>query len=131
MPHRDLNSVPWEIHFSFYKRNPFKKIFQISSKKKKLRNFLTKLKFDFFFNFFFKRCLYHSSVGTKNNEKKLLSSFREIWEILEKIFEKKVVVDFGEIFWKKEHSDFFPRIFQKMCRNIYLREMKQLRKIMK
>ena len=48
-----------------------------------------------------------SSKGTKNNEEKILRSFREIWKILEKIFEKKGIFDFGEIFWKKEHSDFF------------------------
>ena len=67
-------------------------------KKKKLRNFLTKIKFDFFFEFFFKRFLNMSSKGTKNNEEKILSSFREISKILEKIFEKKGIFDFGEIF---------------------------------
>ena len=38
------------------------------------------------------------SKGTENNEEKILSSFREIWKILEKIFEKKGIFDFGEIF---------------------------------
>ena len=60
------------------------KIFQISSEKN-LRNFLTKLKFDFFFDFFSKRCLFHSSKGTKNNQENLVSNFREICEILVKI----------------------------------------------
>ena len=72
-----------------------------------------------------------SSKGTKNNDEKILSSFHEIWKILEKIFEKKGIFDFGEIFWKKEHSDFFLRIFQKTCKNIYYGGLKPLWKNIK
>merc|ERR1712030_22970 len=104
------------------------KIFQISSKKKNLRNFLTKIKFDFFFNFFFKRCLYHSSKGTKNNEEDISSSFREIEKSLKQFSKKKWSMILVKYFEKKEYSDFFLRIFQKMCRKIYFRELKQLRK---
>ena len=68
--------------------------------------------------FFLKLCLHNSSKRTKNNQKKTLSSFWEIWEKLEKNFAKKGIFDFGKIFWKKEHSDFFLRIFQKTCLTI-------------
>merc|ERR1711872_781685 len=103
------------------------KIFQISSKKN-LRNFLTKIKFDFFFYFFFKRCIYHSSKGTKNNEKNISSSFREIEKSLKKFSKKKWSMILAKYFEKNNIPIFFLRIFQKMCRNIYFRELKQLRK---
>ena len=77
------------------------------SKKKKLRNFFIGKISDFFFKNFFKTCLYNSSKGTKNNQKKIFSSFREIWEKLEKIFAKKGIFDFDEIFWKKNIPIFF------------------------
>ena len=67
------------------------------SSKKKVAKFFDKKTFDFFWNFF-KRCLNKFSKGTKNNEEKISSSFREIWEILEKKVEKKGILDFGEIF---------------------------------
>ena len=112
-----------------YEGNPFIKILERKSfgnffrakfflKKKKLRNFFIGKISDFFFKNFLKTCLNKSSKGTKNNQKKILSSFREIWEKLEKFFAKKGIFDFDEIFWKKEHSDFFLRIFQKTCLTI-------------
>ena len=89
------------------KSEKIKKSSKIPSKKRNLRNFLTKNKIDFFFYCFLERCNFHSSKGTKNNEEKIFSSFREFWEILEKNLEKKGIFDFGEFFWKKELSDFF------------------------
>ena len=64
----------------FYKGNPLEIFFEQNffSKKKKLRNFFIGKISDFFFKNFFKTCLYNSSKGTKNNQKKIFSSFREI-----------------------------------------------------
>ena len=82
--------------------------------------FFEKFKNCFFFWFFLSRCLKISSEGTKNNQKKISSSFREICEFVFKKSKKKPTPNFGEIFWKKEHSDFFPRIFQnKMQKHIF------------
>ena len=64
----------------------------------KLRNFFIGKISDLFFLEYSKTCLKTSTKGTKNNEKKILSSFREIREILAKIFTKKGDFDFGEIF---------------------------------
>ena len=64
-------------NFSFYKRSPFKNLPNFIEKKN-LQNFLTKLKFDFFLNFFFKRCLNHSSKGPKTMRK----TYRVVFEKL-------------------------------------------------
>ena len=93
-----------------------------------MRNFLTKLKFDFFFWFFSKRCLFHSSEGTQNNQKKISSCFREICEFVFKKSKKKPTPDFGEIFWKKEHSDFFSRIFQKQLQKHIFKGTEKIKK---
>ena len=98
-----------EILWKFFSTNIF------SQKKNKVRNFFIGKISDFFSENFPKICISNSSMGTKNNQKKIFSSFREIWEKLEKIFAKKGIFDFDEIFWKKEHSDFFLRIFQNTC----------------
>ena len=82
--------------------------------------FFEKFKNCYFFWFFRRRCLKISSEGTKNNQKKISSCFREICEFVFKKSKKKPTPNFGEIFWKKEHSDFFPRIFQnKMQKHIF------------
>ena len=82
--------------------------------------FFEKFKNCYFFWFFLRRCLKISSEGTKNNQKKISSCFREICEFVFKKSKKKPTPNFGEIFWKKEHSDFFPRIFQnKMQKHIF------------
>ena len=117
--------------FSHTKTREFLLLFQNSFEKKTCEIFWQKKKIDFFFDFFSKRCSFYSSEGTKSNQKKLSSCFRESCEFMFKKSKKKPTPHFREIFWKKENSNFFPRIFQKMCRNIYLRELKQLRKSMK
>ena len=93
----------------------------MTKNKKKLNcaKFFDKNKIRFFFNFFFKRCLYHSSVGTKNNEKKLLSSFREIREILEKFSRKRWLLILGKYFEKKNIPIFF-REYSKKCAETYI-----------
>ena len=101
---------------------------QKTLKKSNCANFFTKI---IFFTVFDRKYVLTSSKGTRNHEKKILSSSREIWEILVKISPQKGLCDFGDFFRKKEHSDFFLRIFQKICRNIYFQKLKQLRKMMK
>ena len=106
------------------------KILQISSKKK-LAKYFDKNKIRFFFVFFFQKMSFcHSSKGTKNNEKNISSSFREIEKSLKKFSKKKWSMILAKYFEKKNIPIFFLRIFQKMCRNIYFRELKQLRKNM-
>ena len=82
----------WTINDPIFSEiGDIKKIFKNFIEKKNLRNFLTKLKFDFFFDFFFKRCLNHSSKGTKNNEENISSSFWDIEKFLKKFSKKKWV----------------------------------------
>ena len=95
----------WVVFEIFPKRKFFHSFF--FPENQKLRNFFIGKISDLFFLEYSKTCLKTSTKGTKNNEKKILSSFREIREILAKIFTKKGDFDFGEIFWKREHSDFF------------------------
>ena len=71
--------------FSHTKTREFLLLFQNSFKKKKLAKFFDKKKLIFFFDFFSKRCSFYSSKGTKNNQEHVVSSFREICEILVKI----------------------------------------------
>merc|ERR1711872_1041257 len=94
------------------------KIFQISSKKN-LRDFLTKIKFDFFFYFFFKRCLYHSSKGTKNNEKNISSSFREIEKSLKKFSKKKWSMILAKYFEKKNIPIFSANIPKDVQKHVF------------
>ena len=76
--------------------------------------FFEKFKNCYFFWFFLRLCLKNSSEGNKNNQKKISRCFREICEFLFKKSRKKPTPDFGEIFWKKEHSDFFS-FFRRRC----------------
>ena len=55
-------------NLSFYKRSPFKNLPNFIEKKN-LRNFLTKLKFDFFFDFFSKDVLITLLRGPKTMRK--------------------------------------------------------------
>ena len=78
-------------------------------RKKRSCSILEKKNPIFFFSEFSKRCLKHSSKGTKNNELKILSCFRDIWEIFVKMY----------FFVKKKScSKFFEkRIFRFFSRN--------------
>ena len=62
--------------------------------------FFDKIKIFYFFWFFHKRCLNKSSVGSKNNQKKISRCFREICKFVFKKSKKKPTPDFGENFWK-------------------------------
>ena len=73
------------LYFFPHKNKGIPFIFPKFLRKKNLRNFLTKKKSIFFFDFFSKRCSFYSSKGTKNNQENLASNFREICEILVKI----------------------------------------------
>ena len=73
------------LYFFLHKNKGIPFTFPKLLRKKNLRNFLTKKKSNFFFDFFSKRCSLHSSKGTKNNQENVVSSFREICEILVKI----------------------------------------------
>ena len=83
-------------------KNVFSVIFS-----KKSCDFLYWKNFRFIFFRYFKSRIYDFSKGNKNKHIKILNSFRGIWETLEKFFAKKGIFYFDEIFWKKEHSDFF------------------------
>ena len=99
------------------------------SKKKKLRNFFYWKKFRFIFLECSKRCPKKSSKGTKNNQEKILSSFRDIpeKEVFSQLFfsRKPKVAKF--FYWKNFRFIFF-RIFQKMSLNLYLGDQKQWEK---
>ena len=71
--------------FSHTKTREFLLLFQNSFEKKTCEIFWQKKNRFFFFDFFFKRCSFNSSKGTKNNQENLVSNFREICEILVKI----------------------------------------------
>ena len=83
-----------------------------------MRNFLTKIKFDFFFDFFFKRCLYHSSKGTKNNEENILSSFREIEKSLKKLSRKWSMI-LAQYFEKRICRFFSPNVPKNVQKHIF------------
>ena len=85
---------------SSFRDIPEKEVFSqlFFSRKPKVAKFFYWKNFRFIFLEYSKRCLLTFTRGTKNNEEKILSSFREIWEILAKIFTKKGGVYFGEIF---------------------------------
>ena len=80
-------------------------------RKKNLRNFLTKKKLIFFFDFFSKRCSFYSSKGTKNNQEHVVSSFREICEILVKIRFLTKYTRFGRNFLKNVFLFFFTNFY--------------------
>ena len=69
-----------------------------NAQKFKCATFFEKFKNCFFFLFFRRRCLKKSSEGTKNNQKKILSCFREICEFMFIKSKKKPTPDFGENF---------------------------------
>merc|ERR1712030_102297 len=95
------------------------KIFQISSKKK-LAKFFDKNKIRLFFLiFFFKRCLFYSSKGNKNNEKNISSSFRGIVKSLKKFSKKKCSMILAKYFEKKNIPIFFCEYF-KRCAETYI-----------
>ena len=75
--------------------------------KKSCSKFFEKRIFRFFFSEFSKRCLKSSSKGRKNNELKILSDFREIWEILVKFSRKKGFMILAKFFEKKNIPIFF------------------------
>ena len=106
------------MHFSFYKRSPFKNLPKFH-KIKKLAKFFDKIKMRFFFYFFFKRCLNHSSKGTKNNEENISSSFREIEKSLKKFTKKKWVMILAKYFEKKNIPIFFCE-YSKRCADPYI-----------
>ena len=105
------------IQFSA-KSEILKKSSKISSKKK-LAKFFDKIKIRFFFDFFFKRCLNHSSKGTKNNEENISSSFREIEKSLKKFSKKKWVMILAKYFEKKNIPIFFCE-YSKRCADPYI-----------
>ena len=70
--------------------------------------FFEKFKNCYFFWFFRWRCLKNSSEGTKNNQKKISSCFREICEFMFKKSRKKINPRFWRNFLKKRTFRFFP-----------------------
>ena len=94
-------------------------------RKKKVVRFFLKKNIPFFFSEFSKRCLKNSSKGTKNNELKILSGFRDIWEIFVKMYffaKKKSCSKFFEI----RIFRFFSRNFPKDVPMLFLRGRKTI-----
>ena len=97
--------------FSHTKTREFLLLFQNSFEKKTCEIFWQKKKLIFFFDFFSKRCSFYSSKGTKNNQEHVLSSFREICEILVKIRFLTKYTRFGRNFLKNVFLFFFTNFY--------------------
>ena len=87
-----------EIPLFFYREFPLK--LKIDEKSPKVRHFLKNLKIVFFL-FFLRRCLKKSSEGSKNNQKKISSCFREICEFMFKKSKKNQPPILTNFFEKK------------------------------
>ena len=97
--------------FSHTKTREFLLLFQNSFEKKTCEIFWQKKIDFFFFDFFSKRCSFYSSKGTKNNQENVVSSFREICEILVKIRFLTKYTRFGRNFLKKIFLFFFTNFY--------------------
>ena len=89
--------------------------------------FFEKFKNCFFFWIFRRRCLKKSSEGTKNNQKKISSSFREICEFMFKKSKKNQPPILAKIF---EKSNFF-LIFWVFCKKYLETHFKSIRTSLK
>ena len=91
--------------------------------------FFEKFKNCYFFWFFRRRCLKISSEGTKNNQKKISSCFREICEFVFRKSKKNQPPILAKLFEKKNIPIFFREYSKNNFRNIYFRDLKKLKKI--
>ena len=95
-----------------------------------MRNFLKNLKIVIFFDFFAEDVLKSLLRGPKTIRKKYQVVFEKFANLCSESQKKNQPPILAKLFEKKNIPIFFREYSKKNCRNIYLKEMKKLRKIM-